>query len=243
MVYPKPAVYYASWPDLIRATRNTLSEAVQKGTEWASSWKIQLAEREGAAMARLARREMRRVRMWRRQEREALTRGYIAEDVGVRRKEKGTGVKKRRANREKPRPGVGRENLKILRAPSRVDFKEGHFSTRNSSVKPSLNRSPKRISKISGLETVSSQKKPHIPNVHSFPDVTSSVPALKAGAKVRTNRRPADYNRTPKTIYSSQIGDTSLSADATNTKLPSHDLDFKATHAWKSATRVGKQKK
>ncbi|KAG8752722.1 hypothetical protein FRC12_011815 [Ceratobasidium sp. 428] len=243
MVYPKPAVYYASWPDLIRATRNTLSEVVQKGTEWASSWKIQLAEREGAAMARLARREMRRVRMWRRQEREALTRGYIAEDVGVIRKEKGTGVKKRRTNREKPRPGVGRENLKILRAPSRVNFKEGNFSTRNSSIKPSFNRSPKRIREIAGLETVPSQKKPRIPNVHSSPDVTSSVPALEAGAKVRTNRRPADYSRTSKTIYSSQTGDTSLSTDATNTKLPSHDLDFKATHAWKSATRVGKQKK
>ncbi|KAF8610029.1 hypothetical protein BDV93DRAFT_539946 [Ceratobasidium sp. AG-I] len=131
--FPKPAVYNAPWPAVIKAARETLADIVRRGTEFSSSWNVTIAEREATAQARFSRREMRRVRMWRRQEQEVVIRGHIADDVGIRRKPEGLGVKKRS---KQTGPGVGSTKMKALRAPVRNSFRDGQTSSSPAETSP-----------------------------------------------------------------------------------------------------------
>jgi hypothetical protein len=116
-------------------------------------------------MARLSRREIRRVRMWRRQDQEAVSRGQITEDVGVRWKPKGVGVKKRCAVREKrKRFGVDNKKVKVLRAPSRSTFREGNLPSPKAELiapKPGLTAPEPE----SALGSIGPRRTPRLPEV------------------------------------------------------------------------------
>ncbi|QRW00030.1 hypothetical protein RhiJN_28048 [Ceratobasidium sp. AG-Ba] len=214
VIHPKSAAYHAKWPDLVRATRESLSSIVRKGTEWSSLWKIQMAEHEATALGRLARREMRRVRMWRRQEQEALARGGIAEDVGIRWKEKGTGVKKRRVEAAE-KPGAWRGKKKTLRTPSREAFKKGRTSPKGSQIEGSLARAmvpkaerPNPIVKASRRDRqADGQRPPASPD--SMPNQgrpKASQPRPRPNAAVRLNKKASDTTSNPKRPSTSASG-------------------------------------
>lgn len=154
--FPKPAVYSAPWPSVIKTTREALSDILRRGTEYNSSWNLTIAEREAAAQARLSRREMRRVRMWRRQEQEAIARGHIMEDVGIRRKQEGMGVKKKS---KQAGPGVGSAGVKALRAPVRNAFRDGHPSS-TASERTSPASRPKSTSEDNKSDVQPTPKQP-----------------------------------------------------------------------------------
>ncbi|KAG9078142.1 hypothetical protein FS749_009895, partial [Ceratobasidium sp. UAMH 11750] len=241
VIHPKPPAYHASWPVLIRATRDTLSKIVQKSTEWTSSWKIQIAEREGAAIARLARREMRRVRMWRRQEQEALVRGHIAEDVGIRWKEKGMGVKKRRV--DKSRPGIGTRKVKSLRTSGRGAFREGRLSTHEPSAKFAPIRSTERRGKNAELKPDASRHKSQLSNAHSTRLQKPKTPAPQVNTRRDpTGSRPAGWNlsasiRSPKAQATSSLS-KGPSPKPSSLQEPSAS---KAAQQRKAVARVGER--
>ncbi|KAF8758477.1 hypothetical protein RHS01_02522 [Rhizoctonia solani] len=81
-----------TWTSVIKAVRNSLLVILKKGREMDMQWNLEIADREAKAMADLAP-EMRRIRMWRRQDHEAALRGRLSEDVGIRWKLKGMGPK------------------------------------------------------------------------------------------------------------------------------------------------------
>ncbi|CAE6414742.1 unnamed protein product [Rhizoctonia solani] len=122
--YPRTPIYHAPWTSLIKAVRDSLLVIVKHGREMDMRWNLELADREAKAMKRLGRREMRRMRMWRRQDQEVALRGHISDDVGIRWKLKGMGVKKRPA--EETKLGVGNRRIKVLRTPSRSAFQHGN---------------------------------------------------------------------------------------------------------------------
>lgn len=82
---------------------------------------------------------MRRVRMWRRQEQDAIVQGHIADDVGTRRKPEGLGIKKKG---KQLRPGVGSMKVKALRAPVRNSFRDGETSASPVKTLPTLRLGP-----------------------------------------------------------------------------------------------------
>ncbi|CAE6452812.1 unnamed protein product [Rhizoctonia solani] len=124
--YPQIPIYHAPWPSLIKAVRESLLAILKQGREMDVRWNLEIADREAKAMARLSRREMRRARMWRRQDQEAVSHGQLSEDVGVRWKLKGTGAKKRPVGEKKPGAEKG---VKVLRAPSRSAFQRGNTAS------------------------------------------------------------------------------------------------------------------
>ncbi|KAB5596546.1 hypothetical protein CTheo_183 [Ceratobasidium theobromae] len=122
--FPRIPIFYAPWTNLIKSVRESLTQIVEKGSEMDLHWNLESADREAKAMERLSRREMRRLRMWQRQSQEAVSRGGIAEDVGIRWKLKGMGVKKRLIPRNRKKLGDNRR-AKVLRTPSRHGFQGG----------------------------------------------------------------------------------------------------------------------
>ncbi|CEL51777.1 hypothetical protein RSOLAG1IB_00312 [Rhizoctonia solani AG-1 IB] len=125
--YPRTPIYHAPWASVIKVVRDSLLVLAKHGREMDMRWNLELADREAKAMKRLSRREMRRVRMWRRQDQEAVLRGYVSDDVGIRWKLKGMGVKRRLT--KETQPGVGNRRIKVLRAPSRSAFQHGNATT------------------------------------------------------------------------------------------------------------------
>ncbi|KAJ1309733.1 hypothetical protein OPQ81_006498 [Rhizoctonia solani] len=136
--YPRVPIYHAPWPSVIKAVRESLSTVSKQGREMDMHWNLQIADREAKAMARLSRREMRRVRMWRRQDQEIASRGHLLEDVGVRWKLKGMGATKQSTRQKKL--GVDNRGIKVLRAPSRSAFQHGSVSTPSSPANLSASR-------------------------------------------------------------------------------------------------------
>ncbi|CAE6436544.1 unnamed protein product [Rhizoctonia solani] len=124
--YPRIPIYHAPWTSVIKAVRNSLLVILKKGREMDMQWNLEIADREAKAMARLSRREMRRIRMWRRQDHEAALRGRLSEDVGIRWKLKGMGAKKQSVKVGGIR-GLNR-GAKVLRSPSRTAFQHGNGS-------------------------------------------------------------------------------------------------------------------
>ncbi|KAG9104028.1 hypothetical protein FRC06_006108 [Ceratobasidium sp. 370] len=241
LIHPKPPVYHASWPDLIRATRDALSKVVQKGTEWTSSWKIQIAEREAAALTRLAKREMRRVHMWRRQDQAALERGQIAEDVGIRWKKKGMGVRKRRIGNSRPGVRIGR--AKSLRTPSREAFREGHVSAHESPAKSAPACSTERRGKGPELEGDSSRHGSRLPSAHSARLRNSRTPASQVGtSRARTGSQLAARNPS-EPIHSPKAEATSPSSKVANTRSSSLQESKvpKVAPQWGLVTKVKKR--
>ncbi|KAG9078122.1 hypothetical protein FS749_009919 [Ceratobasidium sp. UAMH 11750] len=189
-------------------------------------------------MARLARREMRRVRMWRRQEQEALARGQIAEDVGIRWKEKGMGVKKRRV--DKSRPGIGTGKVKSLRTPSREAFREGRLSIHEPPAKSASIRSTERRSKNAELKPDALRHKSRLPNTHSTRFQNSKTPA----PQVNTRRDPTSSRLAGRNL-SASIRSPKTEATSSPSKGPSpkppplqKSSASKATHQRKVVARV-----
>ncbi|CUA71607.1 hypothetical protein RSOLAG22IIIB_09697 [Rhizoctonia solani] len=186
--YPRTPIYHAPWPSLIQVVRKSLLAIVKQGREMDMHWNLEIADREANAMARLSRREMRRVRMWRRQDQEMISRGHLPEDLGVRWKLEGTGPKKRSAGKGKP--GAGNRRVKTLRAPTRSAFQRG--SAANPSVGLLAPRKSPMVPKLEQLPTKVSS--PLRPTTHTEPQAETT----RAGVEPRTSRN----SRTAQALFS-----------------------------------------
>ncbi|CAE6398193.1 hypothetical protein ACGC1H_004365 [Rhizoctonia solani] len=183
--YPRVPIYHAPWPSLIQAVRESFLAVLKQGREMDMRWNLEIADREAKAMARLSRREMRRARMWRRQDQETVSRGHISEDVGIRWKLEGTGPKKRLVGKMKP--SVGNRGAKVLRAPSRGAFQRGNAAN------PSAGSSAPRKAVVPKLENSPGKATPP-------PRLTTrtkpQVEATRAGAKPQISQN-SHTTRTP----------------------------------------------
>ncbi|CAE6404423.1 unnamed protein product [Rhizoctonia solani] len=186
--YPRIPIYHAPWPSMIKAVRESLVAVLKQGREMDMRWNLEIADREAKAMARLSRREMRRVRMWRRQDQETVSRGHLSDDVGVRWKLKETGVKKRSVRGKKL--GADNKGVKVLRAPSRSAFQHGSMA--NSSAELSANRKPPMVLQPrKSLETAASPPRSTTPT-------KPQVEAIQTRAEPRANQNTR-VARTPST--------------------------------------------
>ncbi|KDN34628.1 hypothetical protein RSAG8_12290, partial [Rhizoctonia solani AG-8 WAC10335] len=188
--YPRIPIYHAPWPSLIQAVRESLLAVLKQGREMDLRWNLEIADREAKATARLSRREMRRVRMWHRQDRETVSRGHLAEDVGVRWKPKGTGAKKRSV-REKKLSMDKRGGVKTLRAPSRSAFQRG-----NAAIPSAGLSAPRKPPVAPKLENSSGRAAP--PLRLTIP-TKPQVETIRAGVEPRASRN-SHTARTPLSV-------------------------------------------
>ncbi|CAE6529410.1 unnamed protein product [Rhizoctonia solani] len=192
--YPRIPIYHAPWPSIIKAVRESLLTILKQGKEMDMRWNLEIADREAKAMARLSRREMRRIRMWRRQDQETASRGHLSEDVGVRWKLKGMGVKKRSMGEKKP--GVDNKRIKVLRAPARSAFQNGGVGPLSPPAELSVSR---RTPMVLKSKSPSGQAAKPPPQFTAF--AKPQVETTRIGAEPRTNRN----SRTARTPPSAKL--------------------------------------